>query len=73
MLLQNKLGQNMVLQSIEVPCYKRKIVCAGVNSHYAVKLKNEVFPTVVKVDIPFYSDCREMFSEQKNNSAAEMF
>ena len=38
-----------------------------------MKLKNEVFPTVVKVDIPFYSDCREMFSEQKNNSAAEMF
>ena len=32
--------------------------------HYAVKLKNERFPTVVVVNIPFPSDRREMFSEQ---------
>jgi hypothetical protein len=32
--------------------------------HYAVILEKELFPTVVRVDIPFSSDRREMFSEQ---------
>ena len=32
--------------------------------NYAIKLKNERFPTVVIVAIPFSSDRREMFSEQ---------
>ena len=32
--------------------------------HCALKVKNQLFPTVVVVDIPFSSDRREMFSEQ---------
>ena len=41
--------------------------------HYAVKLKNNfsiwsfdnrTFPTVIRVDIPFSSDGREMFSDK---------
>ena len=38
-------------------------------SHYAVKWKNELFPTVVVVNIPFSSDRREMFSEQIHTAA----
>ena len=36
----------------------------GGAQHYAVKLKKELFPTDIIVDIPFSSDHREMFSEQ---------
>ena len=32
--------------------------------HCALKLENELFPTVVVVDIQFPTDRREMFSEQ---------
>ena len=37
--------------------------CTSVE-HCAVILEKELFPTVVRVDIPFSSDRREMFSEQ---------
>ena len=40
--------------------------------HYAVNLKNELFPTVGIVDIPFSSDCRDMFSEQIHTATASV-
>ena len=36
----------------------------GGAQHYAVKLKKELFPTDIMVDIPFSSDRRDMFSEK---------
>ena len=42
----------------------------GGAQHYAVKLKKELFPTDIMVDIPFSFDRREMFSE-KIHAAAE--
>ena len=41
----------------------------GGAQHYTVKLKKELFPTDVIVDIPFSSDRREMFIEQIHAAA----
>ena len=54
-------------------CWSERSACAALGHcrrnevspiHYAVKLKNELFPMVVIVDIPFSSDHRKMLRVQ---------